>query len=202
MLEGLLPNTEHNKVLLDLAFDLATWHTYAKLCLHTTHTIASLRSQTKELGRLLRHYANKLCPQYATKLLPGEEAAAYRRKAASTKKVTKKATKKAAPTPQQPKAPSKAKSAIPKGSGFNLMTYKIHALGDYADHIERFGPTDCFSTQQVHSPLFRSILDSHQFIRVNLSTAELSDFTSEPTRLGLSAKSQNKNEWNATIRST
>lgn len=128
--------------MLDLAFDLATWHAYAKLRQHTTHTIKSLRSQTKELGRLLRHYANNLCPKYATKLLPGEAAAAYRRQAANPKK--------AAATPKQPKKQN-AKSTAPKGSGFNLVTYKIHALGDYADHIERFGPTDCFSTQQVRS---------------------------------------------------
>lgn len=141
MLEGILPNSEHNKILLDLAFDLATWHAYAKLRLHTTYTIASLRSQTKELGRLLRLYANKLCPNYATNPLPREAAASHRRKVASTK------TKKAVPASRQPKAPPN--TTIPKGSGFNLQTYKIHALGDYADHIEQFGPTDCFSTQQV-----------------------------------------------------
>ena len=144
VLEGILPNSEHNSILLDLAFDLATWHAYAKLRLHTTHTIASLRSQTKELGRLLRPYANKLCPKYATKLLPGEAAAAYRRKAANIKKSTS--------TSQKSKKPSN--TSIPKGSGFNLKTYKIHALGDYADYIEQFGPTDCFTTGHVRpSPL-------------------------------------------------
>ncbi|KAF9784349.1 hypothetical protein BJ322DRAFT_1007005 [Thelephora terrestris] len=106
--------------------------------MHTSYTITSLRSQTKELGRLLRLYANRLCPKYGTKPLPGEAAAAYRRKAASTKKT---------PATSQPrKAP--LNTSAPKGSGFNLQTYKIHALGDYADHIEQFGPTDCFSTQQ------------------------------------------------------
>lgn len=121
--------------------------------MHTTLTIESLRSQTKELGRQLRCYANKLCPKYATKLLPGEAAAAYRRQA---KKSTKAAppqatkTKSAAPASQQPRKPN-AKPKAPKGSGFNLQTYKIHALGDYADNIEQFGPTDCFSTQQVCS---------------------------------------------------
>lgn len=139
VLEGLLPNSQHNKILLDLAFDLTTWHAYAKLRLHTTHTIRSLRTQSKELGRLLRRYANRLCPEYATKPLPGETAAAYRRKA--------KKAKKAGPTPQA-RGASNATSKTPKGSGFNLETYKIHALGDYADHIEKFGPTDCFSTYQ------------------------------------------------------
>jgi hypothetical protein len=138
-LEGILPNSDDNKILLDLAFDLATWHAYAKLRLHTTHTIESLRSQAKELGRLLRSYANKLCPKYATKLLPGEAATAYRRQAAKPKKATSVAKK------------AKTSNTKPKGSGFNLETYKIHALGDYVDHIEQFGPTDCFSTQQVRT---------------------------------------------------
>jgi hypothetical protein len=65
---------------------MATWHAYTKLRMHTTHTIKSLRSQTKELGSQLRRYANKVCPKYKTKPLPGEAAAAYRRKAAKGKK--------------------------------------------------------------------------------------------------------------------
>ena len=123
--------------MLDLAFDMATWHAYAKLRMHTTHTIESLRSQTKELGRQFRRYANKVCPKYKTKPLPGEAAAAYRRRAASGKVTGSLNMKPGA-----------------KGSDFkqfNLKTYKMHALGDYADHIEQFGPTDCFSTQQVRS---------------------------------------------------
>ena len=150
MLEGILPNPEHNKILLDLAFDLATWHAYAKLRLHTSYTITSLRSQTKELGRLLRLYANKLCPEYTTKPLPGEAAAAYRRKAKNAPPKStppKNAPPKNAPSKDAP--PTPLNTSVPKGTGFNLETYKIHALGDYADHIEQFGPTDCFSTQQV-----------------------------------------------------
>lgn len=141
-MEGILPG-EHNKILLDLAFDMATWQAYSKLRMHTSHTIESLRSQTKELGKLLRRYANRVCPGYNTKQLPGEAAAAYRRRAA--------AKKKAASAPKQAGAPV-TKSNARKGSDikrFNLKTYKTHALGDYADNIEQFGPTDCFSTQQV-----------------------------------------------------
>ena len=177
-MEDILPNPEHNKILLDLAFDLATWHAYAKLRLHTTHTIESLRTQTKELGRQLRCYANKLCPEYTTKPLPGEAAAAYRRQAKKAKKAT--------PTSQQPKVPD---VNVHKGSGFNLKTYKIHALGDYADHIEQFGPTDCFSTQQVCFARVRYSPPQHKAHwqnRVNLSTGGSSGSTSEPTRCGLS----------------
>jgi len=134
---------------------MATWHAYTKLRLHTAHTLKSLRSQTKELGRQLRCYASKLCPKYKTKPLPGETAAAYRRKAAAK-------GKKSASAPDQVDTP-KMKSNARKGSGlkqFNLKTYKTHALGDYADHIEQFGPTDCFSTQQVCSIAIQSFFSS------------------------------------------
>ena len=135
VLEGILPG-EHNKVLLDLAFNMAAWHTYAKLQMHTTHTISSLQSQMKELGSQLRRYA-KMCSQYKTKPLPGEAATRYHRKAAKAKKATS----------GQQTNPSGTKSH--RGSDFtpfNLETYKLHALGDYADHIKRFGPMDCFTT--------------------------------------------------------
>jgi hypothetical protein len=133
-LEGLL-REEHNKIVLDLAFDLATWHAYAKLRKHTDHTLASFRSQTKELGRQLRVFVNKVCSAYNTKPLPKEEAARVRRRATNVQK---------------------GDSASQKNQGgdsnvrrFNMATYKIHALGDYVDQIVRFGPTDCFTTQHV-----------------------------------------------------
>ena len=135
VLEGLLPE-EHNEVVLDLAFDIATWHAYAKLRKHTDHTLRSFRSQTKVLGRQLRRFLNKTCSSYNTKPLPNEEAARARRRAAA------KAQK--GDTTSQKK--SKRNSATKQ---YNMATYKIHALGDYVDHIMRFGPTDCFTTQHV-----------------------------------------------------
>ena len=141
MIEGLLPEP-HNKIVLDLAFDLATWHAYAKLRKHTEHTLHSLRSQSKELGRQLRTFANKTCSQYKTKCLPGEEAARGRRRVAKAKKGSSTARK----TPGTRAKKGEEDSDL---RPFNLVTYKIHALADYADHIERFGPTDCFTTQHV-----------------------------------------------------
>ncbi|THH07280.1 hypothetical protein EW146_g9368 [Bondarzewia mesenterica] len=51
--EGLLPSP-HNEIILDLLFTLATWHAYAKLCLHTETTLGffdttttSVRAQPK-----------------------------------------------------------------------------------------------------------------------------------------------------------
>ena len=128
--------------------------------------------------------------------MPGEAAAAHRHQAAKPKK--------AAPTPQQPKKQN-TKPTAPKGSGFNLVTYKIHALGDYADHIERFGPTDCFSTQQVRSQSTIDLLTltlGYPLTRVSLSTAGSKGSTSEPTRCGFSARLQNTNGLNVTIGST
>ena len=116
---------------------MATWGAYAKLRMHTTHTLKSFRSQTKELGSQLRRYANKVCSEYKTKPLPGEAAAANRRRATAGKKADTSNVK------------ASARNISGTFKRFNLKTYKIHALGDYADNIERFGPTDCFSTQQV-----------------------------------------------------
>jgi hypothetical protein len=141
VLEGLLPEP-HNKAILDLAFDLSTWHAYAKLRKQTEYTIRLLRSQTKELGRQLRHFTNNTCSQYDTKPLPSEEAARTRRRAAKGKKRSQQATSGGSATEDGPDI-----------KRFNMATYKIHALGDYADHIEQFGPTDCFTTQHVcHQP--------------------------------------------------
>ena len=137
VLEGLFPEP-HNKVILDLAFNLTTWHAYAKLRKHTEFTLRSLQSQTKELGRQLRHFTDKTCSQYNTMRLPSEEAARVRRRAAKAKKQG-----------GQPGIALFTNEDGPDIKHFNMATYKIHALSDYADHIERFGPTDCFTTQHV-----------------------------------------------------
>jgi hypothetical protein len=134
VLEGLLP-AEHNDIILDLAFDIATWHAYAKLRKHTEHTVTSFRSQTKELGRQLRLFTTKVCPAYKTKPLPNEEAARVRRRAGKVQ--------------QGDSLPQGKSSGGPNVKRFNMATYKMHALGDYAEHIIRFGPTDGFTTQHV-----------------------------------------------------
>ncbi|KIK75878.1 hypothetical protein PAXRUDRAFT_18604 [Paxillus rubicundulus Ve08.2h10] len=61
--EGLLP-APHNKIVLDLLFDFATWHAYAKLRLHTEDTLAFFDKATITLK------------------LPQEHAVRGRRKAA------------------------------------------------------------------------------------------------------------------------
>jgi hypothetical protein len=134
VLEGLLPEKDEKDVF-DLIFILATWHSYAKLRLHTDHTLASFDALTKPLGAALRHFAGKFSNQFDTKELPKEADARKRRAAKGKDKgMASRSTKQGAPL---------------GGARFNLSTYKLHALGDYANTIRRRGTTDSFSTQMV-----------------------------------------------------
>ena len=133
VIEGLLSEKDEKDVL-DLIFILATWHAYAKLRLHTDHTLTSFDALTKPLGAALRHFAGKFSDRFDTKELP-KEADARKRRAAKGKgkgKLTRQNT-----------TPGKAK--------FNLSTYKLHALGDYANTIRQRGTTDSYSTQMVRA---------------------------------------------------
>ena len=131
MIEGLLPE-EDEKVVLDLIFILLTWHAYAKLQLHTDNTLASFEALTKPLGAALRHFAGEFSDHFNTKELP-KEADARKRHAAKSKGKGK--------ATRQKVTPGKVR--------FNLSTYKLHALGDYANTIRRRGTTDSYSTQMV-----------------------------------------------------
>ncbi|KAL0568578.1 hypothetical protein V5O48_013407 [Marasmius crinis-equi] len=136
--EGLIPS--HNSIILDLLYDLCTWHAYAKLRIHSETSLADMDSATTSLGKSLRKFANNVCPAYDTKELPKETAARGCRKAALAKKpVTKSQSKR--------KRASTSSSASPKVKAFNLNTYKLHALGHYVHFIRLFGTTDNYSTQ-------------------------------------------------------
>lgn len=134
--EGLL-DSPHNEAILDLLFILAEWHTLAKLRMHTDSTVNRLKAITTELGRLLRRFQKYTCSFFVTKELPKEEAARGRRQAA----------KKAKANPGS--APQGVPKTTPKIKLFSLLTYKLHALGDYVWSILFFGSTDSYSTQPV-----------------------------------------------------
>jgi hypothetical protein len=145
--EGLLPHP-HNDIVLDLLFDLATWHAYAKLRIHTDRTIELLTAATKALTKAMRRFLKETCEEFVTVELPKETQARGRRKAALVAKGGDHAAK------------GKA-SAGPTRKKLNLATYKYHALADYAETIRRFGPTDNYNTQIVRlvpSPL---LTESH-----------------------------------------
>ena len=119
-----------------MLFLLAEWHANAKLRLHTDSTLKTLKDLTRTFGFHIRHFSKSICPCYSTRELPREEAARARRRA---KKVS-----------QGQALPSTSTNG-PVQKLFNLMTYKLHALGDYVYHIVRFGTTDSYSTQTVRN---------------------------------------------------
>ena len=137
--EGLLPPKE-NRILLDLIFDLATWHANAKLKMHTDSSLKNFDIVTLALGRSIRIFRRDVCSLYDTRELPTEEAARGRRLLKRQKHMT-------ASSSGGSKLPVNTRG--PKQKLLNLSTYKLHALGDYPNTIRRFGTTDSYSTQAV-----------------------------------------------------
>jgi len=115
---------------------MAEWHTLGKLCMHTETSLNWLEQCTTELGRQLRRFKTFTCSAFKTKELPKEEAARGRRRA--KKKTTVEST--SAPAGKRPGRKSKI---------FNMITYKLHSLGDYVKMIRWFGTSDSYSTQPV-----------------------------------------------------
>ena len=141
--EGLFED-EDDTIVQDLLFELATWHFLAKLRLHTETTLKGLEASTTRLGVALRKFESVTCAKYVTKELPSEEAARGRRKAALAQKSGTSTSAK----------PVNATVNEPHNRYFNLSTYKLHALGDYASYIRQYGTTDGFSTQTVSKYIF------------------------------------------------
>ncbi|KAH7904490.1 hypothetical protein BJ138DRAFT_1019091 [Hygrophoropsis aurantiaca] len=148
--EGLLAG-QHNDRLLKLLFLLAHWHALAKLRMHTDSTLTLLDCATKSLGAALRDFQTKVCPAFNTHELRREADARKRRSNAQSNRRQKQS--KAAQTSEgstaymnkQPEADGTR--AARRAKTLNLQTYKLHALGDYADCIRRYGTTDSYSTE-------------------------------------------------------
>jgi len=131
----LLRTQKENNLLNTLLFDLAMWHAFAKLRLHTDSTLNDFKDITITLGKSVRLFIKEVCETYVTTELPHEMAARGRREAALANKSNK------------PGAFKRKQTSVRKG--LNLSTYKFHALGDYPDLIAMFGTTDNASTQTV-----------------------------------------------------
>jgi len=129
MFDGLLPD-EHNDILLDLLFTLATWHAYAKLRLHTDTTLGFFDTATLILGEQLHYFLKTTCEAFPTKETPSEVASRAR---CNAQKVNS----------------SGSGSTGAQQRGLNLSTYKLHALGHYPETIRHFGTTESYSTQTV-----------------------------------------------------
>ncbi|KIK17395.1 hypothetical protein PISMIDRAFT_111536, partial [Pisolithus microcarpus 441] len=128
--EGLFP-PDHDNIIHTLLFCLAQWHALAKLRLHTDNSLELLKHTTRLLGQQLRKFKEFTCTTFQTTELPSEAAAWQRAREA-------KADSMSAPC-----------SGMRRPKTFNLSTYKMHALGDYADTIRMFGMTDSYTTQIV-----------------------------------------------------
>ena len=125
---------EDNRSISELLFLLATWHAYAKLCLHTDTTLGMLEIVAKALCQALRQFATITCPRYATKELPREVNTRLKRQQAHA---------------THGERVNKTTSNTVKVKQFNLSTYKIHCIPDYLDAIQKYGTTDTYSTQTV-----------------------------------------------------
>ncbi|KAG1884740.1 hypothetical protein F4604DRAFT_1574283 [Suillus subluteus] len=150
--EGLLP-PEHNTIVLNLLFKLATWHAYAKLHVHTNNTLTFFNSATVILGQSVRKFQCTICAHYHMTELPNEYTACGCREAAL-------ASKQAGPVNMLQKGKS---NPNPKVKALNLFTYKYHALADYPNTIQQVGTSDSYSTQPV-SDRFVIILFSYNLI--------------------------------------
>lgn len=129
----------HNEVILDLLFDLATWHAFGKLRLHTEDTLSFFDTTTAHLSHSVQIFQATTCSTYQTTELPQESASRARRYAALVAK-----------DPQRATGRENATTSVPKIKKLNLCTYKYHALADYPDMIREYGTTDSYSTQTVY----------------------------------------------------
>ncbi|KIN94624.1 hypothetical protein M404DRAFT_167768 [Pisolithus tinctorius Marx 270] len=152
--ENLLPEP-HNSRILNLLFDLATWHAYAKLWLHTSDTLDLFDSATVSLGQMVHTFMKMTCEYYDTHELPQETAVHGR---CTTAMAVKTGTS------------SSAGSSGPKCKSLNLQMYKFHTLGDYPNMIRQCGTTDNYAMQPVglFSHNCKTLTD--EFHRVNLNT--------------------------------
>ncbi|THV06114.1 hypothetical protein K435DRAFT_849214 [Dendrothele bispora CBS 962.96] len=126
--EDLLPEPD-NKIVMDLLWDLATWHAYAKLRLHSDSTIASFRVATRVFGDSLRKFVRKTCANFETTELDTERIKRVRRQ-------NRRKEKMGMDTPVDPASDDYQKVS------FNPNTLKFHAMGHYADAIVYLGTTD------------------------------------------------------------
>ena len=141
------------------------WHGLAKLRLHTESTIINLENSITRLGEILHKFSGTVCPAYATYDLPSEEAARVRRKATAAKNAKAQSPKKKKKKSNQQPVIEKKKAVLAKSEGdgptsnlkssschqrsFNLVTYKLHALGWYPRAIRLYGTSDNYNTQTV-----------------------------------------------------
>ncbi|KIK34293.1 hypothetical protein CY34DRAFT_98289, partial [Suillus luteus UH-Slu-Lm8-n1] len=127
--EGLFP-PDHDTIVQSLLYRFAQWHALAKLRMHSGSTITFLEETFEKLSRKLRKFQKYTCAAFNAVELPREKRA--REKRASQRAEN---------------GNTSQESSGARVKKFNLLTYKFHAMGDYASTIRLFGTTDSFTTQ-------------------------------------------------------
>ncbi|KAG1852115.1 hypothetical protein DFJ58DRAFT_661379, partial [Suillus subalutaceus] len=64
--DGLLPELFNNSIL-NLLFELATWHAFRKLRMHTETTLYHFDNYTTRLGKALWRFCDNTCTKFATR---------------------------------------------------------------------------------------------------------------------------------------
>lgn len=112
----------------DVLYTLTNWHSLAKLAVHTDSTLMALTKATEDLGNRLRLFSDVSKKKIDTYKTPREQRKRMRRVTVA-------------------QGLNISGEKCPKE--FKLDTSKLHALGDYVEHIKKFGPADIISTQTV-----------------------------------------------------
>ena len=145
--EGLLDNRKIDSMVQDMLFELAMFYMLAKLAMHTDSTLIAFEAAVTRLGKAMRDFLFKVCPNYDTRELPRETESRKRRRKSS--------------------ANTKAKR-----KNFNLNTYKYHRLADYPRVIREIGTLDGPSTMTARKVALHPTLESLTSIVVGRSRTQ------------------------------
>jgi hypothetical protein len=146
--EGLFPQ-QFDGAIQNVLFSMAAFHGFAKMRMHTDTSLAIFDGLTTQLGKVIRFFANRVCPELPTRATAKEAAAKARQRArAANKKSTTRTNK------------TKSKSDKDDCRKFNIFTYKWHALTHYVHIIRRYGTLDFLGTQRVCQMIILSFLMS------------------------------------------
>ena len=147
--EGLLP-APHNDTVLQLLYLASYWHSLAKLRVHSETTLKVLDHITVLFARALRHFKEVTCPCFST-VETDREYKARRREAEQKNLKSHQDTNPIVTTTVESTEGGAGSTGISgkRPKTFNLLTSKLHALGDYVETIKMFGTTDSYSTQIV-----------------------------------------------------
>ncbi|KDQ51528.1 hypothetical protein JAAARDRAFT_199000 [Jaapia argillacea MUCL 33604] len=178
--EGLLPDP-HNHLAMDLLFLTAYLHGLRKLWMHTDSTLSIMDKVTVEFGKSLRKFVKATEETFHTVELPKEKAVRLRRQANKAKKAASSTTART-PAETNTAADNSDSSTPPAKKEFNLNTYKLHSLGDYATTIHYIG-TNLIGQARTNLPPnwrdFVTRLKDHllQRLRKNGNTQDETPFT-------------------------